>query len=121
MLARVTMTAAFQRIRRRMRFSIHSSPGNRGSSSGAIEDSLKEILTAHTPVAADQRLQGLNPLAGLLRIHISNLLNQFSAHRSYLIETIYHRSSGALWEVPEDSGQWPVVGGQLAEDKTTGH
>ena len=89
--------------------------------SGSIEDSLKEILTAHTPVAADQRLQGLNPLAGLLRIHISNLLNQFSAHRSYLIETIYHRSSGALWEVPEDSGQWSVASWRKTKPLATDH
>ena len=34
LLARATMTAAFQRMIRRIRRSISSSPGNHGSSSG---------------------------------------------------------------------------------------
>ena len=97
LLARTTITAAFQRMKARMRRSMSSSPGKKGSSSGGmvltygrghrgrgadlqLAGPLQELRHqepgAGLAVRAHHRVERVEPLLGLARIRVRELVDE---------------------------------------------
>ena len=91
LLACMTIAIAFQRIAERIRCSSSRSPENgvwscggivltygrralvgrwRADAARAVDDALDELLRALDAVVGDDRVEGLEPLAGLLRVYV---------------------------------------------------
>ena len=94
-LARVTMTAAFQRMKARIRRSRCSSPGNHGSSSAGMvftygvdtvagkstwrlrarsQQLHQQVAGTGPAVGVDHGVEGVEPLGGLARVDVGDLV-----------------------------------------------
>ena len=108
LLARITITAAFQRMKARMRRSTCSSPGKNGWSSagivltygvwvragtptaaflGPLEQLGHDVAGAQRPVGVDQRVERVDPFLGLAGVDVGQLMTEVVDHdcqfRSY--------------------------------------
>ncbi len=101
MLARTTITAAFQRMKARIRRSMCSSPGNHGSSSAGMVFTygVETVAGKSTCMVRARSSSFMRRNRARLRPWVSTTASNESSHSAVSVGSM----SGTWWEIPSKS------------------